>query len=93
MDGTNKLKFYYVDLIDAVVRSIEDPTLADKLYHTFEESTNENGDRVFDKANSGIVFETFYLLDKSSAPVLVIVASDASHQGNSKQHPLYCKSA
>ena len=93
MDGTNKLKFYFIDLIDAVVRSIEDPTLADKLYHTFEESMNEKGDRVFDKANSGMVFETFYLLDTSSAPVLVIVASDASHQGNLKQHPLYCKSA
>ena len=80
MDGSNKLKFYFIDLIDAVVRSIEDPTLADKLYHTFEESKNENGDRVFDKANSGMVFETFYLLDTSSAPVLIIVASDASHQ-------------
>jgi hypothetical protein len=74
-----------------VIRGIEDPTLADKLYHTFEESTNEQGDRMFDKANSGMVFETFYLLDLSSAPVLVIVASDASHQGNIKQHPLYRK--
>ena len=40
-----------------------------------------------------LVFESFYLLDTSSAPVLIIVASDASHQGNLKQHPLYCKSA
>jgi hypothetical protein len=93
LDGTNKLKFYFIDIIDAAVRSIEDPTLADKLYHTFEEGMNENGDRVFDKANSGMVFESFYLLDTSSAPVLIIVASDASHQGNLKQHPLYCKSA
>ena len=91
LDGTNNLKFYFIDLIDAVVRGIGDPTLADRLYHTFEESTNENGDRMFDKANSGLVFETFYLLDKSSAPALIIVASDASHQGNLKQHPLYCK--
>jgi hypothetical protein len=91
LDGTNNLKFYFIDLIDAVVRGIGDPTLADKLYHTFEESTNEDGQRMFDKANSGLVFETFYLLDKSSAPALVIVASDASHQGNLKQHPLYCK--
>ena len=81
-DGTNNLKFYFIDLIDAVVRCIGDPTLADKLYHTFVVSMNEDGERMFDKANSGLVFETFYLLDTSSAPALVIVASDASHQGN-----------
>ena len=91
MDGANKLQFYFIDLIDSVVRCIEDPTLADKLYHAFEECTNEKGDRMFDKANSGMVFESFQLLDLNSAPVLVIVASDASHQGNQKLHPLYCK--
>ena len=91
MDGANKLKFYFIDLIDAVVRSIQDPTLADKLYHTFELSQDETGERMFDKANPGMVFETFYLLDTKSAPVLTIVASDASHQGNLKQQPLYCK--
>ena len=48
--------------------------------------------RIFDKANSGLVFETFYLLDTEAAPLITIVASDASHQGNMIQHPLYCKS-
>ena len=92
LDGTNNLKFYFIDLIDAVVRGIGDPTLADKLYHTFEESTNEDGQRMFDKANSGLVFETFYLLDTEAAPLITIIASDASHQGNLIQHPLYRKS-
>jgi len=53
---------------------------------------NQEGFRVFEKANSGLVFESFYLLDVEAAPGIVIVASDASHQGNLIQHPLYCKS-
>jgi hypothetical protein len=48
--------------------------------------------RIFDKVNSGLVFEAFYLLDTEVSPLISIVASDASHQGNSVQHPLYRKS-
>ncbi len=36
---------------------------------------------------------SFYLLDVEAAPAILIVASDASHQGHMIQHPLYCKSA
>ena len=75
----------------AIERSIEDPSYLDKLYHAFELSLNEKGERVFDRANSGLVFESFQLLDLASSPVLVIVASDASHQGNTTHHPLYCE--
>ena len=82
LDGANKLKFYYIDLIEAVVRSAQDPTLEGKLYHTFELNRDQDGMRIFDKANSGLVFETFYLLDTEVAPLITIVASDASHQGN-----------
>ena len=92
LDGDNTLKFYFIDLLEAVIRSIQDPTLEGKLYHTFEVSFDQEGMRVFDKANSGLVFETFYLLDTEAAPLITIVASDASHQGNMIQHPLYCKS-
>ena len=90
-DGSNKLKFYYIDLVKAIIRSAEDPTLAGKLYHTFEMQVDQEGNRVFEKANSGFVFESFYLLDDESAPLIGIVASDASHQGNTTQHPLYRK--
>jgi hypothetical protein len=47
---------------------------------------------MFEKANSGLVFESFQYLDVGAAPVIAIVASDASHQGNLTQHPMYCKS-
>ena len=71
---------WYINI--CIASSIQDPTLADKLYHKFEFMTDEDGQRVFDKANSGLVFESFQLLDPESAPVLVIVAIDASHHGN-----------
>jgi len=45
---------------------------------------------MFQKANSGLVFESFQLLDPTVSPILVIVASDASHQGKVSRHPLYC---
>ena len=91
LDGFNKLKFYWIDLVKAIKRCIEDPTYKDKLYHAFELSLNEKGERLFDRANSGLVFESFQLLDPTSSPVLVIIASDASHQGNTTHHPLYCE--
>ncbi len=82
-DEHNTLKFYFIDLLDSVIRSAQDPTLEGKLYHTFEASHDQEGNRMFDKANSGLVFE--------SAPLITVVASDASFQQNTTQHPLYCK--
>ncbi len=85
------LKFCFIDLLYAVIRSAQDPTLEGKLYHTFEASHDQEGNRMYDKANSGLVFETFYPLDTESAPLTTVVGSDASFQGNTTQHPLYCK--
>ena len=90
LDGTNKLKFYFIDLFDAAIRSLQDDTLNGKLYHTFEMGLDQEGFRVFDKAYSGLVFESFYLLDVEAAPAILIVASDASFHGHMIQHPQYC---
>jgi len=46
---------------------------------------------MFQKANSGLVFESFQMLDPTVSPVLIIVASDPSHVGNLSRHPMYCK--
>jgi hypothetical protein len=91
LDGTNSLKFYYVDLFESVCRVIQDPRYADQLYHVFEMQTDGNGSRMFQRANSGLVFEGFQLLDPTVSPILVIIASDPSHQGHISRHPLYCK--
>ena len=61
---------------------------------------DQDGSRLFEMANSGLVlesFDSFQYLDVGAAPVIVIVASDASwsHQGQSIKHPIipmYCKS-
>jgi len=90
-DGSNKLKFYWIDLIDAVGRYVQNPLYAEKLYHQFEMQIDAAGTRKFQKANSGIVFQSFQLLDPTSSPTLVIIASDAAHEGNNRRHPLYCK--
>jgi hypothetical protein len=90
LDGSNSLKFYYIDLFDSVCRVIQDPKYADQLYHAFEMQTDGSGKRLFQKANSGLVFECFQLLDPTASPILIIIASDASHQGHISRHPLYC---
>jgi hypothetical protein len=91
LDGSNKMTFYWIDLLEVVKRYIQDPSYANKLYHAFEMATDDDGNRMFDKANSGMVFEVFQLMDPTSAPVLIIVASDGSHKGNISQHPMYCE--
>ena len=70
---------------------IQDPTCVNKLYNAFEKQTDSCGDRVFSSAKSGLVFESLQLLDPTVAPILVIVASDASHKGHVSRHPSYCK--
>jgi len=80
-----------VDLVASIHRVIQDPSYADKLYHAFEMQTDSDGNRMFQKANSGVVFECFQLLDPTVSPILAVVASDSSHMGNVSRHPLYCK--
>ena len=39
----------------------------------------------------GTLFESIQLLDPTVSHILLIVESDASHQGRSSRHPLYCE--
>ena len=83
--------FHFIDLFDSIIRSVQDPTLKGKLYHEFDMNQDQDGNRVFQKANSGLVFESFYYLDVTAAPLIAIIASDASFHGNQTQHPVYRK--
>ena len=80
-----------MDLVSSVHSVIQDPTYADKLYHAFEMQMDCDGHRMFQKANSGLIFKCFYLLDPTLLPILVVVASDSSDIGNVSRHPMYCK--
>ena len=46
---------------------------------------------MFEKANSGLVFESFQMLDMECAPALIVIASNAAHCGNVVYRPMYCK--
>ena len=76
------MKFYWIDLIDFARRQFEDPAFAGKLYHRFEQQDDGSGNRIFEKANSGLVFESVQMLDMECVPALIAVASDATHSGN-----------
>ncbi len=52
-------KFYFIDLFEAAIRSLQDPTLDGLLYHELEMAQDSEGFRVFEKVNSGFVFESF----------------------------------
>ena len=77
LDGANVMQFYYIDLIDSVCRVIQDPTNVNKLYHAFEMQVDIDGNQMFHKANSELVFESIQLLDPTVSPILVIVVIDA----------------
>ena len=47
--------------------------------------------RIFEKAKSGLVFESFQMLDMECALALIIIASDAAHCGNVIFRQIYCK--
>ena len=64
---------------------------AGNLYHQFGQQDDGLGDKLYEKANSGLIFESFQMLDMECAPALIIVASDVAHHGNAVFRPMYCK--
>jgi hypothetical protein len=59
LDGTNRLRFYFIDLLDAAIGSHQDATLDGLLYHEFEMVQNSERFEVFENVNYGLVFESF----------------------------------
>jgi hypothetical protein len=75
-----------------MIRSVAKLQYKDKLYPTFKPgmSTAHPMARAFDKANSGMVFQSAYLLDTKSFPLLALYYADASFSGQSMSyHPIY----
>ena len=63
LDGHNRSKLYWIDLIDSARLQLEDLALAGKLYHKFEQQDDRFSNIIFEKANAGLVFESFQMLD------------------------------
>ena len=92
LDGNQVLDFYWTDPIDAMIRSVGKLQYKDKLYTTFKPGMYIAHPmvRAFDQANSGIVFQSAYLLDTGSSPLLALFYADASFSGQSMtHHPIY----
>ncbi len=92
LDGNQVLDFYWTDPIDAMKRSVAKLQYKDKLYTTFKPGTSalDPTARVFDKANSGMIFQIFYLLDTTCCQLVALFYADASFSGASMtHHPIY----
>jgi hypothetical protein len=83
LDGNQILDFYWTDAIDAMKRSVAKLQYNGKLYTLFKPGTSamEPNARVFDKANSGLIFQTFYLLDTGTSQFQSHGGVQASHRG------------
>jgi hypothetical protein len=92
LDGKQVLDFYWTDPIDAMKRSVAKLKYAGKLYTTFKPGTSifHPDDRVFDLANTGMVFQGAYFVDTESSRLLALFYADASFSGQSmSNHPIY----
>jgi hypothetical protein len=75
-----------------MIRSVAKLQYKDKLYTTFKPgmAIAHTMVRAFDKANSGMVFQSAYLVDRNSSPLLALFYADASFSGQSMpNHPIY----
>jgi hypothetical protein len=88
LDGNQILDFYWTDAIDAMKRSVAKLQYNGKLYTTFKPGTSamDPNARVFDKANSGMIFQTFYLFDTGSSQLAALFYADASFSRASMSH-------
>ena len=85
LDGNQILDFYWTGPIDAMKRFVAKLQYKDKLYTTFQPGTaalHPNA-RVFEKANSGMIFQSFYLLDMGSSQLVALFYAGCSRQWGS----------
>ena len=62
-------KQYWINLIDSARLQLEDLAFAGKVYHKFEQQDDRFSNRIFEKANAGLVFESFQMLDMNVHPL------------------------
>ena len=80
--------------MDAMIRSVAKRQYNGKLFTTFKPGTSalDPNARVVDKANSGMIFQTFYLLDMACSQLVALFYAVASFAGASMtHHPIHCE--
>jgi hypothetical protein len=88
LDRNQLLDFYWTDPIDVMIRSVAKLQYKDKLYTTFKPGTSvvQPNERVFNNANSGMIFQASYLIDTGSSQLVARFYADASFSGQSITH-------
>jgi hypothetical protein len=63
------------------------------MYYQYEPewSWERPGIRAFGRVNGGLVFESCYIVDKHSVPLLSVFYADKAHNRGWSHHPIYRK--
>ncbi len=93
LDGDQVVEFVYIDPFWTAERIAAKKKYVGHMYFQYEpqESWTRLGVRAFGRVNhdGGAIFETCYLNDKGSVPLLSIFYSDKAHYKGWSHHPIY----
>ena len=93
MDGDQPVDFYWIDPLLSAERIAGRTKYAKKLYLQFEpqDSWERPGVRAFGRVNAGLVFESAYMIDPGSVPLMSVFYGDKSFLKGMTHHPIYRK--
>jgi hypothetical protein len=94
LDGDQSAEFVYIDPSWSAERIAAKRKYAGHMYFQYEpqESWTRPGVRAFGRVNGGAIFETCYVIDRGSVPLLSVFYSDKSHYKGWSHHPIYRES-
>ena len=93
-DGGQSVEFYWIDPMLCAERTASKSKYAGHMYYQYEPewSWERPGIRAFGRVNGGLVFESCYIVDKHSVPLLSVFYADKAHNRGWSHHPIYRKS-
>ena len=93
LDGDQLVDFYWTDPLLSAERMAGKSKYAKKLYLRFEkeESWERPGVRAFGRINGGLLFESAYIIDQGSVPLISVFYADKSFLKSTTHHPIYRK--
>ena len=92
-DGDQSVEFYWIDPMLSAERIAGKSKYSGHMYFQYlpEWSWERPGIRAFGRVNGGLVFETCYMIDKHSVPLLSVFYADKAHNRGWSHHPIYRK--
>ncbi len=89
-DGDQSVEFYWVDPMLSAERIASKSKYSGHMYYQYEPewSWERPGIRAFGRVNGGLVFESCYIVDKHSVPLLSFFYADKAHNRGWSHHPI-----